>query len=139
LSNSKTNRSFIIPLISNDLSLNDKFIGQLFLTIEYKCVDYYYSKCDYDFVATKPSSMQMTTSDEAQLEQNKTTNSVVMNIGVLRASRLETLVKQLAHKNGLASLSLECSDLFVKFSLSFLNRPHVNICFFIYLMSNKYN
>lgn len=48
---------------------------------------------------------------------------VTMNVGILRANRLESILKTLAYKNGLGYLKLEESNVFVKFSLDFLNRP----------------
>lgn len=50
--------------------------------------------------------------------------TAILNIGVLRAYRLESLVKALAAKNGLGRLNLDSSDLYVKFSLSFIDRAH---------------
>ena len=48
---------------------------------------------------------------------------ILMNIGILRANRLESIIRSLAYKNGLGCLNLEESDVFVKFSLDFLNKP----------------
>lgn len=110
----KTSESFIVPLISVNSNLSDKFLGQLSFEIDYECSDHYTPVC---------SSRQP---DNLKFEVDSRVDSVTMNIGVLRASRLETMVKNLAYKNGLGCLNLDSSCLYIKYSLSFLNRPQVS-------------
>jgi hypothetical protein len=105
------NRSFVLPLIlaKNEPNLDeiDKFIGQLFLTIDY-CVQ------DINHKIPKPFLNSLFNKQELYAS---------LSIGVLRATGL-----QIAFGNSKDSpfSPNENSSVFVKFSLNFLNKPQVS-------------
>ena len=100
--------SFIVPLILNDseeeITNHDKFLGQLFIDIEYKCLEY----------LQKPDSIQ----NEKQIISNNNDSNILLSIGILRANRLQTLIKN--------SKNIDNSEIYVKFSSAFLNKPLVS-------------
>ncbi|CAF0712537.1 unnamed protein product [Brachionus calyciflorus] len=103
------NRSFIIPLVNleeekcvrfSDVK-NDRYIGQLLITIEYK----------RGKIVENLSIIPRHLNDP---------NEIQLSVGVLRADGLRpALIKS---SNGMPNL--ENSNIYVKFSLSFLNRPY---------------
>jgi len=118
-SSDQKKETFIIPLIINDADeqKHDKFMGQLFIDVEYKCMHLFDSKIAKSFEIEEHSY------------HNKENNhsNIMLSIGVLRASRLQTLIKTVSLKSETRSLNLEDSEVYVKFSLSFINKPLVII------------
>lgn len=112
------NRSFVVPLrVVQDEEdrfsfKSDKFIGQLFLTIEYKTENV----SNYDLHAGKSLVV---------VDKDQNSNCVCMNIGILRADGLKTAIAGLISKNESSLFCLENSNIYVKFSLNFINRPQV--------------
>jgi len=102
--------SFIVPLILNDseedMTRNDKFLGQLFIDIEYKCLEY----------LQKPDAYSI--QNEKQLISNNNDSNILLSIGILRANRLQTLIKN--------SKNIDNSEIYVKFSSAFINKPLVS-------------
>ena len=105
------NRSFIIPLLKSDEEKsvrfsdlkNDRYIGQLILTIEYKR-----GKMINDcFIIPR---------------KLPDPNDVQMSIGILRANGLKT------QSSSTINDYQQNLNIYVKFSLKFLNRPYVS-CF----------
>lgn len=121
------NKSFVIPLLQvteNDDNLDqilvsrDKYCGQLFLTIEYR--------------REQAHSDRLTTIIKKPFQQiENESNSVFLNIGILRVNGLRTTIRNIISKNNSSSaapfFTLENSKLFVKFSLAFLNQSQVII------------
>lgn len=109
------NRSFVLPLIltKNELNLMideiDKFIGQLFLTIDY---------CAQDVNHKIPKPFLNSSS-----RFNKDELYASLSIGVLRATGLQIAF---GNSNDSPFSPNENSSVFVKFSLNFLNKPQVS-------------
>ena len=108
-----SSESFVVPLLAVNSNLADNFLGMLTFGINYECSDHYRPVC----LSKQP--------DNLAVYGDSRIDSVTMNIGILRASRLESIVKNLAYKNGLGCLNLDSSCLYIKYSLGFLNRPQV--------------
>lgn len=118
------NRSFIVPLVmasSNESFIqekNDKYVGQLFMTVEYST-----ELIDYTLNANIP-----TNESYLNVHNDFDDNShVCLSIGVLRANNLQLAISSSICKNNMRAFNLESSSVYVKFSLNFLNRPQVDI------------
>lgn len=108
------NRSFVVALQVPENETNDKYIGQLFLTVEYKndlLINY---------------SINVDQSISINQNQSIDSNIVWMNVGLLRANGLKNAISNIITANRSSLFSLENSNIYVKFSLNFLNRPHVS-------------
>ncbi len=105
------NRSFIIPLMElSDGTKNtqDKYIGQLFMTIDYK----------YEVLTSNTIIKANLNQEDNDISDNS--NSVCLNIGVLRANGLRSAIKNLITKqNNCQShnyFTYEDTKIYVKFS-----------------------
>ena len=97
-------RSFLIQL---EPTANEKFSGHMCLTVEYESSDFL------------PST-------KSELEQMSEGSSVCLIVGVLQASGLQQAISGAATRSGLRLADLQSAEIFVKFSLAFLNKPQVN-------------
>ncbi len=129
------NRSFIVPLVQVDEfdscvnTYQDKYCGQVFLTIDYKRDEL------SSIVTNLPASITKSNSSSNNNLEIEDTNGVCLNVGILRANGLKSTIRALISKNNNTSTSafftLEESKVYVKFSLNFLNQAQVNIKVFL--------
>lgn len=120
-----TFNSFIVPLVDasnqtahNGLKRSDRYLGQLFLNVNYKQE----TLVEYNQPLNVDESMNYLVPYKTK---DESADYVTMNIGVLRAYGLEQAVSGFIKKNSSSLINLENSNLYVKFSLGFLNRLQV--------------
>lgn len=110
--------TFPVPLIDEAVSTTTT-IGELNVAVSYRCEELAYNLLPPD------SSKFLLPPQFTRPDVDQAT--VTLNVGVLRVYGLEKaasdLIKRGASLNRL--VSLENSNLYVKFSLAFLNRPQV--------------
>ena len=114
---SLNNRSFVLPLLlakgDRETIMNDKYIGQLFLTIEYS----------HETVNYKSKTPCPTLNLPENDFFDKENYHACLSVGILRAHGLQVAFGQ--NDSSLTNFLDEKSGVYVKFSLNFLNKPQV--------------
>lgn len=119
-----TTGSYVLPLVDEArLDPTNTHAGQLFVAVSYRREELTYNlSMNQNDVGGDNSNFIV---PFRSLKHDDSGESVTLSVGVLRAYGLEAAAGEILPKRQSSLVCIENSNLYVKFSLGFLNRPQV--------------
>lgn len=131
--------SYVLPLVDHariqlmsQEDISQQQAGQLFVAVSYRC-----EELTYNLISGGVNGQNADVENFlVPFRSRDESECVTLSVGVLRAYGLESAASEFLKRHASGLVSLENSNLYVKFSLGFLNRPQVNLSSLILFYRN---